>query len=182
MKPIIHESTKITPTTKLTMEEDTVIGDFCFINCKELVMLEGAQLNRFVSISGGRERVVIGRYATVSNYASLKTASDTPYGSMNDQAEPDQRRIKSGEIIIGNNAFIGEYASIMPGVAIGDGTVIGAYSYISKDVPPWHITHPPRARSISVFRRLDSGVEMKDYPEELKKLAEEEIIKKGGFR
>jgi len=181
MDPIIYETSKITKGTKLTLSDDTVIGDFCFINCKELVMLDGAQLNRFVSISG-RDRVVIGRGATVSNYASLKTSTDTPYGAMNDQAPDDQRRVRSGEIIIGNNAFIGEYASIMPGVAVGDGTVVGAYTYVSKDIPPWLIVHPPSYRTISVFRRLADGVVMKDYPEDARKMAEEEIIRKGMIR
>ena len=174
----VYNTTKICDRTKLTLGENTVIGDFCFICCKELVMLEGAQINRFVSITG-RERVVIGRGATVSNYASLKTSTDTPYGAMNDQAPDDQRRVKTAEIIVGDHAFVGEYASLMPGVAVADGTVVGTYSYVPKDIPPWRIVHPPKERSISVFRRLDSGVKMPNYPEELRKLAEEEIIRKG---
>lgn len=178
MKPQVYETAKISDRTKLTMEEDTVIGDYCFISCSELVMLKGAQLNRFVSISG-KGRVVIGRYATVSNYASLKTSTDTPFGAMNDQAPMDQRRVKTKDINIGNNAFVGEYASVMPGVAIGDGTVVGAYTYVSRDIPPWLIVHPPEGRTISVFRRLDDGVKMADYPEERKREEEEKIRNRG---
>jgi acetyltransferase-like isoleucine patch superfamily enzyme len=170
----VYHTTKICDRTKITMEEGSVIGDFCFICCAELVMLEGAQLNRYVSVTG-RGRVVVGRNATVSNYVSLKTSTDTPYGKMNDQVPEEYRRVKTGEIIIGDNAFIGEYASINPTVAIGDGAVVGSYSYVSQDVPPWLITHPPKERSISVFRLLADGIPMKNYPEEQMRQAEEEI-------
>lgn len=38
-------------------------------------------------------------------------------------------------ITVGNNVFIGLYAVIMPGVTIGDNSVIAAGSVVTKDVP-----------------------------------------------
>lgn len=37
---------------------------------------------------------------------------------------------------IGENCFIGGRAMIMPGVRIGDGSIVGAGSVVTKDVPP----------------------------------------------
>lgn len=37
---------------------------------------------------------------------------------------------------IGKNCFIGGRSIIMPGVAIGDGAIVGAGSIVTKDVPP----------------------------------------------
>jgi maltose O-acetyltransferase len=39
-------------------------------------------------------------------------------------------------ITIGDNVWIGGGASIMPGVSIGDDSVIGAGSVVTRDVPP----------------------------------------------
>ena len=42
---------------------------------------------------------------------------------------------KSGPIKIGKNSRIGTHSTIMPGVTIGDHVVIGAYSFVNKDIP-----------------------------------------------
>ena len=46
---------------------------------------------------------------------------------------------KLGEIHIGQGVMIGMESLIMPGVTIGDGAIIGAYSLITKDIPAWTI-------------------------------------------
>ena len=38
-------------------------------------------------------------------------------------------------ITIGNNVWIGAQVCVMPGVTIGDNTVIGAGSVVTKDIP-----------------------------------------------
>lgn len=44
-----------------------------------------------------------------------------------------------GDTIIGNDVWIGQNATILPGVHIGDGTIIGANSTVGRDVPPYTI-------------------------------------------
>lgn len=44
-----------------------------------------------------------------------------------------------GDIIIGNDVWIGEHSLIMSGVTIGDGAVIGARAIITKDVEPYSV-------------------------------------------
>jgi acetyltransferase-like isoleucine patch superfamily enzyme len=174
----IYETAKICERTKLTMDEDTVIGDYVFVSCASLTMLKGAQINRFTEV-GGRGRVVMGRHVTVGSHCSLLTSTDTPWGYMNDQKPEDERQVRTGDIMLSDNVFIGQHSTIMPGITIGEGSVIGAYSYITTDVPAWRIVHPPKLRPISVFRRLADGITMPNYPDELKKLAEEEIRREG---
>jgi virginiamycin A acetyltransferase len=53
-----------------------------------------------------------------------------------------------GDIIIGNDVWIGYQALILSGVTIGDGAVIGARSVVTKDVPPYAIVAGCPARVI----------------------------------
>jgi virginiamycin A acetyltransferase len=44
-----------------------------------------------------------------------------------------------GNTIIGNDVWIGQNATILPGVHIGDGAIIGANSVVGRNVPPYTI-------------------------------------------
>lgn len=44
-----------------------------------------------------------------------------------------------GEIHIGKGCSTGTGTMIMPGVTIGDGAIVGAYSLVTKDIPAWTI-------------------------------------------
>lgn len=39
-------------------------------------------------------------------------------------------------VTIGNDVWIGGRAIVLPGVTVGDGSVVGAGSVVTKDVPP----------------------------------------------
>ncbi len=43
--------------------------------------------------------------------------------------------MRIGNVVIGNNVFIGADSVILPGVTIGDNVVVGANSTVSRDVP-----------------------------------------------
>jgi len=45
----------------------------------------------------------------------------------------------NGDVVIGNDVWIGEGAVIMSGVTIGDGAVVGAYSVVRKNVNPYAV-------------------------------------------
>ncbi len=44
-----------------------------------------------------------------------------------------------GDTIIGNDVWIGQNVTIMPGVHIGNGAIIAANSVVAKDIPDYHI-------------------------------------------
>ncbi len=58
-----------------------------------------------------------------------------------------------GDIIIGNDVWIGYEAVIMSGVKIGDGAIIGTRAVVTKDVPPYTIVGGVPAKPIR--RRFD---------------------------
>ncbi len=54
----------------------------------------------------------------------------------------------NGDVIVGNDVWIGAGSTIMSGVKIGDGAVLAANSCITKNVMPYHIAGGNPARSI----------------------------------
>jgi acetyltransferase-like isoleucine patch superfamily enzyme len=43
---------------------------------------------------------------------------------------------KKGSVILEQNCRIGTHSSIMPGVTIGENSIVGAHSLVVKDIPP----------------------------------------------
>lgn len=89
-----------------------------------------------------------------------------------------------GDIIIGNDVWIGEFCTIMGGVTIGDGAVIGTKSVVTKDVPPYTIWGGVPAKFIKRrFSQADADLlaEMKwwDWPNEKVKEAAQILMNDG---
>ena len=61
-----------------------------------------------------------------------------------------------GDIVIGNDVWIGYEAVILSGVTIGDGAIIGTRAVVTKDVPPYTIVGGVPAKPIR--KRFDEKV------------------------
>ena len=78
--------------------------------------------------------VLTGKWVTITD----NSHGDTRYETL--QIPPLKRRIESkGPVIIGNNVWIGDKATILPGVTIGDGSIVAANAVVTKDVPPYSV-------------------------------------------
>ncbi|MFH1417415.1 MAG: GNAT family N-acetyltransferase [Planctomycetota bacterium] len=105
----------------------------------------------------GRGGVEIGDYVGISANAHLYSATnvvDQPSSpgeliSMSHMAPHDQQHIVEAPIIIGDYAFIGMMARIMPGVRVGRGAVVHANVELTRNVPAFsNIGAIPRGRQI----------------------------------
>lgn len=64
-----------------------------------------------------------------------------------------------GDVIIGNDVWIGERAVILSGVRIGNGAVIGASAVVAHDVPPYSIVAGNPAKVVRMrFREGDISI------------------------
>lgn len=84
--------------------------------------------------------VYIKKEATVSQYTYICNGTH----DISDKGFP----LMVGNILIGENVFIGAKAFIMPGVELGDFSVVGACSVVTKDVLPFTVVAGNPARFI----------------------------------
>ena len=67
---------------------------------------------------------------------------------------PVEREIYSkGAVRIGNNVWIGDKATILPGVTIGDGVIIGANSVVTKNIPDYCVVGGNPAKVIKSIKK-----------------------------
>lgn len=78
--------------------------------------------------------VLTGRWVTITDNGH----GTTDYDSLT--VPPAKRSLYSkGPVIIEDDVWIGDKATILPGVSIGKGAVIAANSVVTKDIPPYRI-------------------------------------------
>lgn len=87
-----------------------------------------------------KAQVTLGDNVVVSQDAFLCTAS-------HDISSPTMNLVVKS-IEIKSNAWIGARATILPGVTIGEGAVVGACAVVAKDVPPWSVVVGNPARVV----------------------------------
>lgn len=58
-----------------------------------------------------------------------------------------------GDTIVGNDVWFGQNVTVMPGVHIGDGAIIGANSVVASDIPPYAVAVGNPARVVK--KRFD---------------------------
>ena len=84
---------------------------------------------------------------------TVKSLSTYPFPIFFEEWGLDVKDITSawdnkGDIVIGNDVWIGYEAVIMSGVTIGDGAIIGTRALVTNDVPPYTIVGGVPAKQI----------------------------------
>ncbi len=117
-----------------------------------------------------RERLIIGKFCSIAcgtkflfNCANhtLKSLSTYTFPLFYEEWELEKSNITTawdnkGDIVIGNDVWIGYEAVIMADVHIGDGAIIAARAVVTKDVPPYTIVGGTPAKEIR--KRFDAEV------------------------
>lgn len=105
------------------------VGDHFFANVN-LVILDGA-------------KVTIGDHVFIAPNVGIYTA-----GHPFDVEQRNEGLEYAYPISIGSNVWIGAQTCILPGVTIGDNSVIGAGSVVTKDIPPHSLAYGNPCRVI----------------------------------
>lgn len=108
------------------------------------------------------DRLIIGKFCSIACGAkflfnsanhSLASLSTYPFPIFYEEWGLNIQNVAAawdnkGDIVIGNDVWIGYEAVVLAGVTIGDGAVIGARAVVTKDVPPYAVVGGVPARLI----------------------------------
>lgn len=85
---------------------------------------------------------------TGSNVLITDNAHGSSDAAMLDIPPNDRPLVSKGEVIIGNNVWLGKNVCVLPGVTIGDGVIVGANSVVTRSLPPHVVAAGIPARPI----------------------------------
>ena len=145
------------------------VGEFTIYNDFERDPRDFERSNVLYHYPVNRDRLVVGKFCSIAcgakflfnsaNHA-LGALSTYPFPLIYEAWGLDKQDVASawdnkGDIVVGNDVWIGYEAVILAGVTIGDGAVIAARAVVTRDVAPYTIVGGVPAKPIR--RRFDEA-------------------------
>jgi virginiamycin A acetyltransferase len=148
--------------------KNVVIGDYTYYDDFENVLNFAQNIRYHFEFTG--DRLVIGKFCQIASgvefimnggnhlTSGISTFPFSIFGNGWEHAMDGKTFPNKGDTIIGNDAWIGYKALIMPGIKVGDGAIIATASVVTKDVPPYAIVGGNPARVLKM-RFADDDIE-----------------------
>ena len=127
-----------------------IVGDYTYYDDDEGAENFEKHVTHHYDFNG--DKLIIGKFCAIAkgvefimNGANHRMASATTYpfnifGNGWEKATPAPSDLPlKGDTVVGNDVWFGQNVTVLPGVHIGDGAIVGANSVVSKDVPPYCI-------------------------------------------
>jgi Acetyltransferase (isoleucine patch superfamily) len=143
-------------------DPNILVGDFTFYNDYVNDPTQFEKKNVLYHYPVNQEKLVIGKFCSIAcgakfiftsaNHA-MRSLSTYPFPIFASDWNLDWKDVtdawdNKGDIVIGNDVWIGYEAVVMQGVHIGDGAIIGTRAVVTKDVPPYTIVGGIPAKEI----------------------------------
>ena len=125
--------------------EDTSIGHHTILGCwvkygdtsftPEIIIGNKCSIGEYCHITA-INRIRIGDGLLTGRFVYI---GDNAHGGLSKEESsicPSRRNLTSkGEVVIGNNVWLGDKVAVLSGVHIGDNVIVGANSVVTKDIP-----------------------------------------------
>ncbi len=162
-----------------------MVGDYTMYNdfVNDPVLFEKNNVLYHYPINN--DKLIVGRFCSIACGArflfnsanhTLSSLSTYPFPLFFEEWGLDRKDVadswdNKGDIVVGNDVWIGYEALILAGVTIGDGAIIGSRALVTKDVPPYTIVGGMPAKPIKkrfCDQTISSLLEIKwwDWPKE----------------
>lgn len=109
---------------------------------------DGVYIGRDVNLHTA-SKIVISKNCVISDYVYISTLAhgiDPEQGPILTQKDIDK-----GHIILGENVFLGFNTKVLPGVTLGDWTVVGTGAVVTKSFPGFCVIAGNPARIIKIY-------------------------------
>lgn len=138
----IYDLAKIVSPENLEVGDNIEISDFVFLNAGSGTYIgDHSCIHSGSRVIGGGE-LVVGNAVAITYNCVLVTSVPEYSSHMSTCVPSNEKTVREAPIEIKDEAFIGSNSVLMPGVTIGEGAVVGALSYVDRDIPPWTVRFP----------------------------------------
>lgn len=143
--------TYVKPTIK---NPNIIVGDFTYFSGVDFESHVTHQYDFY------KDKLIIGKFCQIASGVNfvmngvnhqMNAASTFPFYILEgwDQETPSLSEMPvKGDTIVGNDVWIGQNSTILPGVHIGDGAIIGMNSVVGSNIPPYTIVAGNPAKEI----------------------------------
>jgi acetyltransferase-like isoleucine patch superfamily enzyme len=164
---------ELTPDSKLPFVDNCalVLGHRWRINARttfqgarnapakaRIVLGDGTYLGSRVVLRAGLG-IDLGKHVTIAANVVLSSDPGHPLDAVARRTQPAPRE-DLRQMIVGDDVWIAEGATLLGGITVGEGAVIGAHAVVTKDVPPRTVVagNPARVvREIGAPQLRDAG-------------------------
>ena len=125
---------------KMEIGDNVRIDDFTVLSGKVRIG-HNVHIAVYSAVFGADKGVVIEDFANISSRVCVYSISDDFSGkTMSNPTVPDEfKDVMDKEVYIGRHAIIGTGSTVLPGVTMYEGSVLGAMSLLKNDASPWTI-------------------------------------------
>lgn len=141
----------VKPTIK---NPNITVGDFTYFGEEDFE----SHVTHHYDFNG--DKLIIGKFCQIAagvNFVmnganhQMNAASTYPFyifEGWDQKAPPLSELPLKGDTVIGNDVWIGQNVTVLPGVHIGDGAIIGMDSVVAKDIAPYSVAVGNPAKEI----------------------------------
>ena len=131
---------KMIHASNAELDDNCQIMDFAFIDAGKSLKLGKFSTVTWNCIIEGGANTKIGDRVFLGPGTKILTSTYELNGYYAIEHIPDEcRATRYGDITIHDDAYLGANVTVLPGVTIGEGAVVGANALVNKDLEPWGI-------------------------------------------
>ncbi len=156
---------KINDLAKICIPEVVELHDNCRI-CDFVFIWggQGVKIGKYTdmqpqTVIWGGGQAILGDYVSVGVGSVLLTAGYSyKEGLRMVDGQPEDEAIADyGKLVVCNDVYIGARSVLLHNIVVGEGAIIGANSFVNRDVDPWSIVLGSPARKVGERPKLHIG-------------------------
>jgi acetyltransferase-like isoleucine patch superfamily enzyme len=126
-------------TSNFKVGSNVRIDDFCVIK-GNIIIGSNVHIASFCQLEG-QQSIIMENFSGLSSRVSIFTQSDDYSGKSltNPMIHEKFKNVKKGKVEIKEHVIVGTNSVVLPGVKINEGSAVGAFSLINKDLEPWSV-------------------------------------------
>jgi len=137
---LISRYARIYSMKDIEISSNVRIDDFCLLSGKVKIG-NHVHVSAYSSLCGGDAGIVLEDFVNISERVAVFAKTDDFSGAtLTNPTIPDKyKNVFEATVTLKKHSIIGVGSSIMPGVTLGEGSVVGAKSFVKKSTEPWSV-------------------------------------------